>query len=42
MGTAQTLIVSGKSSFVGVFLRSVAFYHGIELTSTSVDDKGIV
>ena len=24
------------------FLRSVAFYHGSELTSTAVDDKGIV
>ena len=24
------------------FLRSVAFYHGSELTSTAVDDKEIV
>ena len=25
-----------------VLLRSVAFYHGSELTSTAADDKGIV
>ena len=24
------------------FLRSVAFYHGSESTSTAVDDKGII
>ena len=27
---------------MGVLLSSVAFYHGSELTSTAVDDKGIV
>ena len=43
MDTAQTLInCLGKSSFVGVFLRSVALYHGGELTSTAVDAKMIV
>ena len=30
------------SSFVGVFIRYVAFHHGSELTSIAVDDKGIV
>ena len=43
MGTAQTLInCSGELSFVSDFLGSVAFYHGSELTSIAVDDKGIV
>ena len=42
MGTAQTLTNCFASSFVGVFLRSVAFYYGSELTSIAVDDKGMV
>ena len=43
MGTAQTPINCFGSVVLCVFfLRSVAFYHGSESTSTAVDDKGII
>ena len=43
MGTAQPIInCFGQFVLCGCFLRSVAFFHGSESTSTAVDDKGIV
>ena len=42
MGTTPNKLIRVSRSLWVLFLGSVAFYHESELTSTAVDDKGMV